>query len=734
VEGGVALRLAAVVAVLLLVGLGAACRGEAVSGPETGGVEVVPLEVDAAWCRYEPGTERVTARGSVRIKYRDYTAAADEMEADLRLKQARLVGNVRVVGEGRDVRADAVVLNLDTREWRAEKGRVQVQPQGMVSPLYLGSELLESVGGRMVGEHPVVTTCDRSVPHYRIEASKLVIIPEKRLVALDAALYIGRRRWFTWRRLTLPLRRAEERGGYSIAPEAGQSSVEGYYVKTAYTYSAGRTGVGTARFDMMSKLGMGFGVEQAYHLAGGTGSMALYGLLSRTAGQREVTGSFRHQQKIGSFQASLQSDLRRNSSRYFPGVSTVTQQVALTRSNARSSTALTYRVDENTGSWGSYRRTSTNLDQGFTFGRTRAKVSLGLFDSASPSYVQRELDTAVTVTSSSPAADASLLYEKRDQLAGPQDVVFASLDRLPELSLRTNRQRLKGTLGTVLPGSLGFTFGEYRELPSGARTSRLLLDMTTDERRWRLGGTELSGRFGFRQAVYGIGAAQYVLSSNIRWSTRPNARTGFQVYHSYLNPAGYTPFRFDQPSEYNMVGLGLSHRGRQLSANVSTGLDLRGGPFRWQDVLIRSRFQPGRSLLWVTSTAYDLNRGRWRDLVNELRLRNGSFSMDLGTRFAPLTGKFSSIRWHIRTPFAPKMRLETLAAYNGYRGQFDYRLLRITRDHHDWETSVVFVEQRGYRFERGVRLEFRLKAFPTVDQFAVGQSGQYMDTTVGDVF
>ncbi|MGC8834479.1 MAG: hypothetical protein ACP5R4_10550, partial [Armatimonadota bacterium] len=61
-------------------------------------------------------------------------------------------------------------------------------------------------------------------------------------------------------------------------------------------------------------------------------------------------------------------------------------------------------------------------------------------------------------------------------------------------------------------------------------------------------------------------------------------------------------------------------------------------------------------------------------------------------------------------------------------------LLRITRDHHDWETSLVFVEQRGYRFERGVRLEFRLKAFPVVDQFAVGQSGQYLDTAVGDVF
>ncbi|MGQ9524613.1 MAG: hypothetical protein ACUVTZ_07175 [Armatimonadota bacterium] len=731
------MRLAVGVAVLLLVGLNAVVCGEAVDGGGRATVQAgggaIPLEVHAAWCRYEPEAERVTARGAVRIKYREYTATADEMEANLKLRQARLVGGVRVVGDGRDIRADSVVLNLETREWRAEQGRLQVQPEGMVSPLYLGADVLESVHGQLQSERPVVTTCDRSVPHYHIEASKLIIVPDKRIVALDAALYIGRRRWFTWRRLTVPLRRAGE-GGYSISPETGQSSTEGYYVKTAYVYSAGKTGTGTAKIDIMSKLGLGFGVEQAYRLTGGTGTVALYSLLGRTAGEREVTGSFRHQQKVGSFVASLQGDLRRNSSRYFPGISTVSQLVSLTRSSARSNTSLAYRVDENTGTWGDYRRSSASLDQGFAFGRARARLSLGLFDSASPSYVQRELNTAFAVSSSAPTVDTSLLYERRDQLEGPEGTAFASLDRLPELSLRTNRQRLKGTLSAVIPGSLGFIFGEYRELPSGARTSRLLLDLASDEKRWRLGGTELSGRFGFRQAVYGIGAAQYVLSSNIRWSSLQTARTGFQVYHSYLNPAGYSPFRFDQPSEYNMVGVGLYHRGTRLNATVSTGLDLRGGPFRWQDVLIRSRFQPSRSVLWMMSTAYDLNRGRWRDVVNELRLRMGSFSMDLGTRFVPLTGKFSSIRWHITTPFAPKMRLETLAGYNGYRGQFDYRLLRITRDHHDWETSIVFVDERGYRYERGVRLEFRLKAFPQVDQFAVGQSGQYLDTTVGEVF
>ncbi|MGC8835029.1 MAG: hypothetical protein ACP5R4_13370, partial [Armatimonadota bacterium] len=163
---------------------------------------------------------------------------------------------------------------------------------------------------------------------------------------------------------------------------------------------------------------------------------------------------------------------------------------------------------------------------------------------------------------------------------------------------------------------------------------------------------------------YGNSAAQYVVSTNVRWNSRPNSRTSFNIYHSYLNPVGYTPFRFDQPWRYNTLAVGVAHRSGSIGLSASTGVDLRGGPFRWQDLLLRARYQPGQSALVLVSSAYDLNRGKWRDLLGELRLRSGRVSMDLGTRFSPLAGRFSSIRWHLITPFAPKMRLESLGGYN----------------------------------------------------------------------
>lgn len=709
-------------------------RGPLSSGSNSQGGEF-PLDVSAAWCRYHPETQKLEARGAVRMLYRGYTVTAEWASADLRVGEAVLGGGVRIFGDGQDVRAVSVRMNLKTQEWSVESAHLVLQPEAMVSPLYIEGAGLGKAGGKIEGHGLIATTCDRSVPHYRIEGRGVVIVPDRRMVIRGASLYIGRVRWFTWERLTLPLRRAEQASRSDLSPEVGQSSVEGLYLKTSYTYPVGKNAVGTARLDFMTKLGAGLGLEQAYRLAGGGGSLILYSLLNRFEGRRELTGSFRHRQRLGSVELELLSDMRRNSTRYFAGTSTTSHQFGVSWTSPRNPARVVYRVDNTGGGFGGYRRSSLEFNQSLGFGRTSARLGVNLFDTSSPSYSQRELDTSVNVTSSLKPTDLTLTYTKRQKLSGSDAPgYFASLDRLPELSLRTTGRRLGGFWSSIFPGSVNLAYGEYRELPSGVHTTRLLLDLQADERRWRLWGTEVSARFGFRQAVYGNSAAQYVVSSNVRWNSRPNSRTSFNIYHSYLNPVGYSPFRFDQPWKYNTLAMGVTHRSQSFDVSASTGVDLRGGPFRWQDMILRARYQPGRSALVLVSSAYDLNRGKWRDLLSELRLRSGSVSMDLGTRFSPMAGRFSSIKWHLIAPFAPKMRLESLGGYNGYTRQFDYHLLRITRDHHDWETSLVFVEQRGYRFEHGVRLEFRLKAFPVVDQFAVGQSGQYLDTAVGDVF
>jgi len=701
--------------------------------PETG--QEYPLVVDALWWRYLPDTGALVARGGVSVTFRGYTITSDSLDANLEEQRATFSGHVHLVGATEDLHADAVYLNLKTQEWRLEHGSLQTQPEGMVSPLYVRGAEIDGSPKEIVGRELSATTCNLARPHYRIEGRRITIVPDRRLVVDHASLFIGSRRWFTLPRLVVPLRSSSQRGNYNLMPEAGQDNVEGYYLKTSYNYLASRSAIGTLRLDLMSKLGVGLGLDQAYRLASGGGDLVLYGLLNRATGGRDLSATLNHQQSLGSFQALIHSDVRRSGSLYYPGTNTATHQLTLTRNVGRFGTSLGYRLDTSSGSFGSYERTSLNFGQSVSFGRTSARMALGLFDSRSPTLPQKELDTSFDVTSSLKPADISLSYSRKDQLEAPQGgSFFTSLDRLPELALRTDRRRLGGALASLLPGSLGLSYGEYHELPSGVRTSRLLMDLQSDQRAVRLGSTQLSARFGFRQAIYGDDAAQYALSSYLDWATRPTTGTGFDLTYNYLKPKGFTPFRFDQPGEYNTLTAAITHRGRRLNASIGTGIDFRGGPFRYQDAIFHSRFQPGKRLLLVTSAAYDINQGKWRDLINEARVRLGRLNLDLGTRYSPIAGRFGAIRWHIITPLLPKFRLESLGSYNGYTHQFDYRLFRITREHHDWETSLVFADETGYRTERGIRLEFRLKAFPLVDQFAVGQSGQYLDTSVGDVF
>ncbi|MGC8835030.1 MAG: hypothetical protein ACP5R4_13375, partial [Armatimonadota bacterium] len=452
-----------------------------------------PLEVSAAWCRYHPEAQKLEARGAVRMLYRGYSITAEWISADLRAGEAVLGGGVRIVGSGQDVQAVSVRMNLKTQEWSVDTARLILHPEVMLSPFYIEGADITKTAEKIEGHGLIATTCDRSVPHYRIVGRGVVIVPDRRIVIRGASLYIGRVRWFTWERLTLPLRRAEQTTRYDLSPEVGQSSVEGIYLKTSYTYPIGKNAVGTAKLDFMTKLGAGLGLEQAYRLAGGGGSLILYSLLNRFEGRRELTGSFRHKQRLGSAELELLSDMRRNSARYFAGTSTTSHQIGVSWASPRHPARIVYRIDDTGGGFGSYRRSSLEFDQSLGFGRTSARLGFNLFDTASPSYSQRELDTSFNVTSSVKPADLTLIYTKRQRLGGSDALgYFASLDRLPELSLRTTGRRLGGFWSNIFPGSVNLAYGEYQELPSGVQTTRLLLDLQSDERRWRLGGTEVS--------------------------------------------------------------------------------------------------------------------------------------------------------------------------------------------------------------------------------------------------
>jgi len=150
---------------------------------------------------------------------------------------------------------------------------------------------------------------------------------------------------------------------------------------------------------------------------------------------------------------------------------------------------------------------------------------------------------------------------------------------------------------------------------------------------------------------------------------------------------------------------------------------------------VRFTIQPTRNLLLYTATGYDFNRSQWRQVINQLRVRCGNdFRLDLGSRYDPTRGKLATLAGLLDTPLGTKYRLQAVAGWNGFTNSFDYRSLRLTRDLHCWEASLTYVDQGGFFNNQGLFFNLRIKAFPLVDNFGMGNFGQALDTSVGQVY
>ena len=78
-------------------------------------------------------------------------------------------------------------------------------------------------------------------------------------------------------------------------------------------------------------------------------------------------------------------------------------------------------------------------------------------------------------------------------------------------------------------------------------------------------------------------------------------------------------------------------------------------------------------------------------------------------------------------------RLRAIGGYNGITSRFDYKGLALTRSWHDYEATVTYQDTpNGLRPGSTFTLNFRLKAFPAYEPFAIGQYGQALDTGVGE--
>lgn len=690
--------------------------------------------------RWYPDSEILSVSGGVTAEYQGITITADGVQAFFKTNMAEFTGNVKLKNEKSTVYGDQLVFNMKTKDWLFSNGHSELTPSlfdnMLISSVYVKGEKLTGEAGRIDITNGSMTTCELEHPHYYFSVKSMTVYPESRIIAHDVSLFALDRRLFSLGSLIIPLRGLRT----TLVPQIGSSADEGFFLKAAYTYTATRTQTGILKLDLMTKKGIGLGINQTYQAENMNGSASIYYLNDHSIGGTNITGNLNHRQKIGDVNLSLTSNYRQNSYLFFPATTSQDNQLTLNRSGKSSNTSLSIRSSSNKGS-GESQDTAISLRQMQQLSNTMSAsftVDMRSNHSTGMSAADRELETAVDLVSRMDKYDLTLSSNYRADPDGDEftgDDQFGGLEKLPELTYQTDSYRLGDKTIIGLPFRLSISAGNYREMPSGVTNGRIHSRLDVLEKPIDIGDrNELSFSGAFSQAYYANDMMQYMLKLNGLLTTRYSDYLKSRLSWSYQQPNGYSPFRFDYTGRYNFTRAIFDYQDSgKLRWSLASGYNINRAQAPWQDLALRVAARPVKNTAMSLSTGYDFNSGRWKILTNQMQFSlPGKLMFDIGTRYDMDKGKVDLMRGRFDIYAGKKWRLEGIASWNGITNAFDYRALRVTRDLHCWEASITYNDETGFRQNRGISLDFRIKALPRQDRLGIGQFGQMVDTSMGE--
>ncbi len=717
-----------------------------------------------------------TGEGHVKVRYKGYTLTSDRVDADLDVGDTLFTGHVILhAPNGETVQggpAGRLRLNLRHDTYSIEGARSTIGPDALNAQSHLGIILpLFVYGGTISGQPGLIdargssfTTCDFLSPHYSFAAHQVYILPGRHLVARRVSFYRKDRRLFTIPYLFVPLN--ERFAQQTLFPQVGQTPDEGLFIKFALGYALVGSLPGILHLDALQKKGLGTGFDQTYgdtkRLARGAGTLSLYRLYDQSRGVQNITGSLAHQQKFGTVLVSLNTQLQQNS--YYAGLSNSRAQnsfLTLTRSVGNLSDSVRANLTQSDYGLGSTQTLTSSFDQTYRpTGRESLETHFDLSSYRSPSFAgfggssRRELDSNLDYKQRGNRVDVEVLGAQFQSLSGSATgnaTLLGGVERLPELRLATDGTR--ETLGGLLPRTtqLNLSLGDFVEPSSKTSTERLRFGLDTGTMTHDINSrNEMTYGGAFQQGIYGDNTAQYVLNGRTGYRLRIGSKSSIGAAYTYLRPYGYSPFVFDTVGSSNLAALSLDEQeSDKLRLTLATGYDFNQthgrngfGAAPWQNVAFQSAYTPSDVFRLRTTAAYDLNHNALLDLTNSVRVRvPQGLSLDVAGRFSPQEHVFSEVNGNVDLPFLRDptedagYRLRAIGGYNGFTKRFEYKGLALTRSWHDFEASLIYQDTlTGLRPGSGITFNFRLKAFPAEEPFAIGQFGQSLDTSLGEVY
>lgn len=710
--------------------------------PEQPGTSIV-FSADSMRTTFENDKPALTTvSGNVTARYKDMLVTAEKGQVDYKTNLAVFEGNVVFRIGIQEARGDRIELNIETLNWSVAPAKTTITPEfakgRLRAPVFASSTKITGLRDRQVSAYgSTVTTCDLPNEHYDITTRELTVYPNDKIVFRNATFIVLGKKIFSLPRFVVPIKDIARNP--NLIPRFGQSAEEGAYVKLGYSAIATKSQMAFVLADLMQRKGIGLGIQDYYKTKGGFGSAYFYRLNDQNIGQDTLTGRFNHSQRWGNLQMDASSDFRSNSYLYAPQSKSLDNRLSFTRDTpgARSSLALNQSISD------VFQRTTTmaaNLRHRQDFdSRTYLNTSFDYTGYTAESATRARLVSQALFSKKGEKFDWDLSAQKLTDLSDEAFVgqgQFGGIERLPEVSISSDTARIGHILPFNLPARMRFSYGRFVQMPM-AENDRAFLDITSPSALYNLSHTwtALTGA-GFKQFAYGDNTAQYSVDASAQLSKKLGETSTFALTYRYQKPRGFTPFRFDYVGRYNIINASLDLADHQkFKVSLIGGYNFEQSQFPWQDSVLRFSYQPTSSVLLYTATGYDFNRSQWRQVINQLRIRSkDTFKLDIGTRYDPLSSKLATVRVLLDTRIGSKNHVQAIAGWNGFTKSYDYRGLSITRDLHCWEASLTFVDQGGFYTNKGIYFNIRIKAFPLLDNFGMGNFGQALDTSVGQVY
>lgn len=689
--------------------------------------------------------ENVSATDGLEFHYKGYHIFADAGEGNTRTHIFTMMGHVQVISADSVIKGDKITVDLDRETYHAFDAQTQLSPKAvggnLKGDLYVkGHESLGTQSETRTYDGDL-TTCDLDHPHYSIDGEDVTVRPGRRAIFRKAKIRLFGRTILKVPFLSIPL---DDRT-YNNLPVVGQSQDEGYYIKSNFTIPLkGRSELQT-RLDYMSKRGLGTGATYAYQTRAMNGYIRFYKISGITD---TLTFSNEHRQQFSWGVLTVNTDYQQGNYLSAPDSTQIQNRVNLVLpSRGGGSMRLGYSRSSSSTLGNSTTTQTVTVNDDRQIGRnTRTTVDLTYstsdqqFASATSSSSRQQLDVDFKAQQRLKPGDASFEYLRSIPI-GENTNFFGGSDRTPVISFDSDSRRLMGQkFDKAFPFKTQLSVGEFQDYTGDSHISRANFDFSfnkpgSNTRRLRL---DYNGEF--RQGLYSDGTAQYVLNYGSTLSYRLGRDTSANLRYAYLRPYGYSPLQLDRSGNTNLTSLDVSYRPvRSVLTGLQTGYDitrLQTQDIPWQQVGLRSEWQPTKKFLLRALSTYDTFNQEWSSVRLDSTLLPGrGATLSAGARYDGVRKVWSNANLYLNNIRYGKSTLGVVLTYNGYTEHFDFMQYNVVYDLHCAEAVLTYSENNsGFRAGREVQFFIRLKAFPFDNFFGTGTRGQPLGTGTGRDF